>query len=155
MTLEATLVPTIVEQVNPVVLPLFATAPLYGAAMAWAGVRPVPDVGGPGFGTPFVSVVPRSRMLPLVSTAPLTTCARAASIFGIDPVSRGKYSERFATVCVELLAHFTSINPGCVMPTPTSGLPEFPALFASTWLLLRMYCVPLRVTKAPSVPEQQ
>src|SRR5271157_6167684 len=105
------LVPTIVEQVNPVVLPLFATAPLCGAPMAWAGVRPAPEAGAPGLGTPLLSELPRSRMLPLVSTAPLATCAMAASILGIGPVCRLKKAERFATGRVEALTQLTSINP--------------------------------------------
>jgi len=53
-----------VEQVRPVVRPLFATG------MAIFAATPVPACGEPGFGTFPVAVLPNEKIVPLVSTAP-------------------------------------------------------------------------------------
>src|SRR5580692_8335506 len=101
----------IVEQVSPVVRPLFATA------IPREGASPEPACGGPAIGTPFASALtPSNRMFPLVSTLPETICAMAASTgFGGLP-SRVKNCERVATVAVPVLVQVLgaglSIKPG-------------------------------------------
>src|SRR5215472_8648234 len=122
--------PMIFEQVSAVVPPTLATC------TPNAGVIPTQDAGDGGqpgaplFGTPFVCVEPRNRILPEESTWPLTTCASAASTLGNGPVSRLKNSERLATVLVPVVeqAEGASIILGWLMASP--AIPE--SLFAST-----------------------
>src|SRR5881398_2619380 len=94
-------------------------------------------------------------MFPELSTFPDTTCAIAASTFADEVVwlSVSKFANcvRLATVVVCVVSQFTSINPGCVMASPTAAA----SLRASTCVLLNMYCVPFRFTSAPRVPPQQ
>ena len=98
-------------------------------------------------------------MFPAGSTSPVTTCAIAASIFDDEfelSDSRFTNCDKFATVVAAVASHFesgvspASISPGCTIGSPSAAV----SLLASTWLLLKMYCVPPRVTSEPSVPPQ-
>src|ERR1700760_2832206 len=135
-----------VEQVKPVVRPLLATAnPSAGASKVVDGAAAA-MLFGPG--------TPRSRILPEVSTAPGTICARAASILlsaipllvGVGCKADSKL--RLATVLGEA-KHAAA--PGWLMASPGRPWPERP----STWLALKMYCAPLKFQRLPSVPMQQ
>src|SRR5215469_1741793 len=99
------------EHVNPVVRPLFATFSPTVAGMAG------PACGGPASATLPVAVAPRERMLPVVSTVPVTIWAIAASTL-VPVVARFTNWERFPTVVVPVLEQLASIKPGCVMASP-------------------------------------
>src|SRR5690348_8507940 len=107
-----------VEQVRPVLRPLFATAVEPGVMEATGRIV---LAGAPSSGTPFVEPAPSSMMLPLVSTVPETTLAMAASTGGAQlftqpaGCSRVTNCDRFPTVVLpEPATHGlgVSISPG-------------------------------------------
>src|SRR5436305_3527309 len=99
-----------VEHVNPVLLPAFATAnPTVGTARILEG-------GAGAMVMVAVSAAPRSRMFPLGSTAPGTACAIAASTL---LVVSGAACDKVATSVPPW--HLLSTRPGWV--TGSLGLP--------------------------------
>src|SRR5438034_10793117 len=110
-----------VEQVSPVLLPAFPTpSPTVGVAITLEG----------GAGAMLeVPAGPRSRIDPLLSTAPGTIWAMAASTL---LVVSGAAWDRLATKAPPL--QLLSTKPGCVMGSPTLPWSDL----SSTWLLLRM-----------------
>ena len=127
-------IPVMASQVRPVDRPLFATASLSVAATPEpAAVRRYPAecrlLRSPRAGS----------IAPVGSTAPLTTCAIAASAVAVGLACRLTNCERFATVLVPVLAQVLgaglSPSPGWMIASPTVA----PSLRAKTWLLLRMY----------------
>src|SRR5215471_17164142 len=123
------------EQVKPVVRPVFATCmPNDGSSsVAEGGAEAMPVCPG----------TPRSRIAPDVSIAPGTMRASAAStllsampwLVGVG--CRADWKLRLATafgVAKQAAA------PGWLIASPATPCPER----ATTWLLLRMYCWPLK-----------
>src|SRR5579884_2859211 len=145
-TLTVPLMLPMVEQVRPVVRPVFATDnPNAGASSVVEGGAAA-MLSGPG--------TPKSRMLPEASTEPGTTCASAAStLLSAIPLLVGvgcnaDWKLRLATVEGEAKQ---AADPGWLIASPGSPCPER----ASTWLLLKMYCEPLKFQRLPRVPTQQ
>src|SRR5215467_2872776 len=136
-TFTVTLTAPIVPFVKAVVRPLFST------------LRPTE-------GLRVVALnVPISSILPVVLTCPEMILAIAASTVLFPPV---KFSltnfDRCATLMVPVFEQTGTVStyPRCIIVSPA-----LPALErARTWLLLRMYMLPLvSFTKEPSVPVQQ
>jgi hypothetical protein len=128
-TLTLVLTELMLPVVNPVVRPLLAT--------------PMPTAGG----TVVPLGTPMSSMKPVGSIVPGRSWAMAASTF--EGPSGAATVKSATTVVTWQLA---SIMPGCETSSPATAAPLRPR----TWLLLRMYCVPvLSMSSAPSVPLQQ
>src|SRR5579883_2593454 len=105
------------EQVRPVVRPLFATPSFNEKTVA--GMAGVAEGGAAAM--PVGLAAPRSRIAPVVSTAPVTICAIAASTFGVGLwLGLGAtfaHSLRLATSVAA--AQLLSTSPGCVIGSPT------------------------------------
>jgi hypothetical protein len=121
----------LIELIEPVVKPV--VRPLLMTDMPTAGATVTADG------------VPMSSIAPVASIWPRRSCAMAASTFWLSGTAVVKSATTVAT------RQLLSMRPGCVMSSPAAAWSPR----ASTWLLLRAYCVVPSVMSEPSVPPQQ